>query len=56
LTFEGLSLAAADDIVEAAPEGRQRFRNLFCVLLKGGAVGYLGFRDEIGGGVLASCA
>src|SRR5690348_3877914 len=27
----------------------QRFRNLLCVLLKGGAVGYVGFRDQIGG-------
>ena len=51
LALESLSLAATDDIVEAAPERRKRFRNLFCVLLKGGAVGYVGFRDQMAGGV-----
>src|SRR5215470_4715993 len=49
LALENLSLAATPDIVEAPTERRQRFRNLFRVLLKGGAVGYLGFRDEISG-------
>ena len=42
MALESLSLAATNDIVEAAPETRQHFRNLFCVLLKGGAVGYFG--------------
>jgi hypothetical protein len=49
LALESLSLAATDDIVEAAPERRQRFRNLLCVLLKRSAVGYVGFCDQIGG-------
>src|SRR5438270_9054969 len=49
LALESLSLAATHDKVEAAVERRQRFRNLFRILLKGGAIGYLGFRDEIGG-------
>ena len=34
LALESLSLTAANDIVEATPERRKRFRNLLCVLLK----------------------